>query len=600
MRYSILERTRYGWPYIIFIWCFALLSYGLVGLLVIQSGNYSSQLIRQNALEASLLLLLLVLCVFLRYRPARSSVLASEDALNLCVVLVFEREVAIAVMAMAGILNTISQLVNFSRREHTSAERHHWYTNIGEVFFQSGLLAFVTLTGSTILALFKQEITLVKINPREILSILCTYLSIVLIRWSIAFVQAWSRGVPLIEFSRDAQELRSLLVLLTETANVLLAIAMAIVLRTNLPVFIILAGVMVSLVALLSNQARITERLQTTIWELKILNSVGKSLSNSTQTRKDLLAALEVQGKELFGANLCTIYLLDEHNDLKLFINEAAEKLDKADTIANDSLISLAEWCVRNRHPLRLTDITRQATAYGYQGLTTRSPYRSWLGVPLESDTKILGVIGVANSRSNAFTEQHQELLHVLGQQLASALDHARLFEMATIDALTGLLTPRYLRQKLAEEFEQAKRFRRNLALIMVDIDYFKKINDNYGHEVGNEVLQHLAKVLQQQLRDSDIAARYGGEEFTVLLPGTTKEAANRVAERLRQAIEASPINTAAGIVRITASLGLVNYPEIMVADQNELISFADKALYQSKQQGRNRVTLAVPELTSS
>lgn len=645
---SKFERTPYGWPYLLFIWLFGILSLWLVYQLSMGQG-YSVQAVNpQKVLHSAVFLLLLMVCVFLRYRPTRSGALSSEDALNVCVILVFDPGTAIVIMALAAILNTLSQLANRTVRE---VEYGPWYANLGEVFFQGGLMAFVTLTGSSVYRVLNSGdwIPFTTLEPRQTASIPFVYASIGLIRWNLMFVHAWTRGTTLLEYNRNLRELRSFVVLLTEISNGLLGVVMAVVYFLDFKVFCALGVVLVSLVALLSKQARVTNELQSTVLELKILASLGKALSNATQTRKELLKALYEHGKELFGADSFAIYLFPEHhtstdqNHLQLEgVNYRMPRLHRRQTdhsgtgklhreapgsdtktppggteistgktgeLLNsgrwsrqeqtpgeeippeENAIGLAEWCVKRARPLRLDDITKEANAYGYSWLIRQLPYRSWLGVPLELKDRPLGVISVASESRAAFTEQHQALLQTLGQQVVSALENARLFELATIDGLTGLINPRYLRQKLAEQFEQAKRTHKPLSVVMIDLDHFKKINDTYGHEVGNDVLRYLAALVKSRLRDSDIPARYGGEEFTVLLPNTPADPSRDVAERLRIAIESAPAPTSAGPIKITASIGVANYPALNVADQDELVTAADKALYASKQNGRNRIT---------
>lgn len=131
------------------------------------------------------------------------------------------------------------------------------------------------------------------------------------------------------------------------------------------------------------------------------------------------------------------------------------------------------------------------------------------------------------------------------------------------------------------------------MGVLMFDIDFFKKVNDTYGHEVGNEVLQYLSKLVRSKLRDTDIAGRYGGEEFIVILPQTPVKGALDVAERLRRHIAARPVPTTAGELPITASFGVAYLPMPGVTTPDKLVEVADQALYASKRNGRNRVTLA-------
>ena len=170
----------------------------------------------------------------------------------------------------------------------------------------------------------------------------------------------------------------------------------------------------------------------------------------------------------------------------------------------------------------------------------------------------------------------------------------AQLLELATTDSLTGLRNRRYFMHRAGEEFERARRYRLPLALLMLDADHFKAINDRYGHPIGDQVLQALARRGQELLRDVDLFARIGGEEFAILLPQTDLDAARVVAERLRQRVASTPIATDQGPLTLTISLGLTGF-DATVIDFDTLLRRADAALYRAKQNGRNR-TEVLPE----
>jgi two-component system cell cycle response regulator len=164
--------------------------------------------------------------------------------------------------------------------------------------------------------------------------------------------------------------------------------------------------------------------------------------------------------------------------------------------------------------------------------------------------------------------------------------------EMAITDALTGLHNRRYMESHLATLAEQASTRGKPLALMMLDIDFFKSINDTYGHQAGDEVLRTIAQVLVAASREIDSIGRYGGEEFVVILPGTDQEGALRLAERVRSALEKYRLVFEGARIAISASFGAAMWP----GDGKEpeaLLGAADRALYASKQAGRNRVTLA-------
>lgn len=158
-------------------------------------------------------------------------------------------------------------------------------------------------------------------------------------------------------------------------------------------------------------------------------------------------------------------------------------------------------------------------------------------------------------------------------------------------DGLTGLYNHRHIRHLLREEFERARRTRRPLAVAMLDLDHFKAVNDTYGHQTGDRVLQELAAMLRSTAREIDRVGRYGGEEFAVLLPNTGLEEATIFLERVRQRVAKHEFVADHGPpLRMTLSAGVSAYPEIPVRDPDELLDLADRALYAAKKAGRNRV----------
>ncbi|WP_427023176.1 PleD family two-component system response regulator [Aureimonas ureilytica] len=162
--------------------------------------------------------------------------------------------------------------------------------------------------------------------------------------------------------------------------------------------------------------------------------------------------------------------------------------------------------------------------------------------------------------------------------------------ELATIDPLTGLYNRRFLEGHLSQAIEQAERNNRSLCVLMLDIDHFKRINDTYGHDAGDEVLRQFAEHLKRGLRASDLAARIGGEEFAIIMPDAEIAAALSAAERLRRGIEAEPLRVQDHTIALTTSIGVGS----LAADgQRGLMKRADMALYKAKRDGRNKVEVA-------
>jgi diguanylate cyclase (GGDEF)-like protein len=194
------------------------------------------------------------------------------------------------------------------------------------------------------------------------------------------------------------------------------------------------------------------------------------------------------------------------------------------------------------------------------------------------------------------FGDQSRELALWLGSQASIALENVRLHRLvarqASTDGLTELANRREFEDSLANEISRAGRFGGSLALILADLDNFKLVNDRFGHQVGDEVLKAFADILRETVRDIDVAARYGGEEFAVLLPQTDITGAERLAERLREAVETHPLAQAQSQpVVVTASFGVAAFPE--AGTPTSLFGAADEALYRAKRAGKNCVVCA-------
>lgn len=219
--------------------------------------------------------------------------------------------------------------------------------------------------------------------------------------------------------------------------------------------------------------------------------------------------------------------------------------------------------------------------------------------VPIVHKGDFLGLLNLsAKGREAEFSERDMRLIRVFTIQLGAAVKNAQLYEQAITDGLTKLYLHRYFKQRLFDEHKRAARFKRNLALIMIDIDHFKSLNDNYGHQAGDEVLKEVAVILRRAVRTHDLPVRCGGEEFALVLPETDMQGAVAVAERVRRSIETAKIEVGNSLVlSITASLGVSVFPD-SAACVESIIKAADVALYWSKEHGRNQVT-AAPSILS-
>jgi diguanylate cyclase (GGDEF)-like protein len=214
--------------------------------------------------------------------------------------------------------------------------------------------------------------------------------------------------------------------------------------------------------------------------------------------------------------------------------------------------------------------------------------------IPLISFGQTLGVLVLDSARCNAFCSHDRQPLESVADICATAIQNAqhveRVRQLAYIDGLTGIFNRRFFELRIVEEMERARRFEAGMAVIMVDIDQFKSLNDEFGHLLGDEVLRQICSIFSQQLRKIDVVCRYGGEEFVILLSQTNAEHALRVAEKLRRVVETWQFP---GVPRaVTISIGAAVFPE-HGDTRDALVRAADAGLYAAKQAGRNRICLA-------
>jgi diguanylate cyclase (GGDEF)-like protein len=211
--------------------------------------------------------------------------------------------------------------------------------------------------------------------------------------------------------------------------------------------------------------------------------------------------------------------------------------------------------------------------------------------VPPLRGSELGELTNVINRMASALQHERENLERSVAERTKELQEaNARLERLAVTDGLTGVFNHRRFQEQLQAELLRSERHKRPMGVLMVDVDFFKKVNDAMGHPAGDELLRRLAEVLSADLRATDLIARYGGEEFAVILPETTKSEAMQVAERMRQAVE-TRINSGERTWpnKVTVSIGVATFPEDGKSGEQVLTS-ADQAMYVAKRQGRNRV----------
>jgi diguanylate cyclase (GGDEF)-like protein len=257
----------------------------------------------------------------------------------------------------------------------------------------------------------------------------------------------------------------------------------------------------------------------------------------------------------------------------------------------------------RDAVPLRVPDVT------AYLGTRRRSRYRtnSFVALPITAGSDVLGVVCVTDRVDDlAFTRDDLSRFRALAAPAALALARERIradaeshAHAAIIDPVSGLFNRRYFQVRLEEELQRARRHKMPVALLMADIDDFKRINDRFGHLVGDTVIGDVADILRRSVRLFDVCTRFGGEEFAIVMPGTGAESAATIAERVRRRIEEyRPGAGELAALRVTVSVGLaVSSANISARD---LVEQADAALYLAKEAGKNQVRRGIPHDPSS
>jgi diguanylate cyclase (GGDEF)-like protein len=226
--------------------------------------------------------------------------------------------------------------------------------------------------------------------------------------------------------------------------------------------------------------------------------------------------------------------------------------------------------------------------------------------IPLVRQDRLIGSINLGSSDVERFTRSHAtEFLAHLGVIAAlcveNAVNQARLMRSGFTDFLTGWHNRRYLHSRLKEELARAQRRGGTVACLMVDLDHFKRVNDTYGHLVGDQVLREIAQRIDGEIRDSDAAARFGGDEFAILMPDTDAEQAQRLAQRILHAVCGTPVavdSTSTESIKVTLSIGIAavkpqRSDQDLKALADRLLAEADAGLYRAKSGGRQRIEAA-------
>jgi len=334
---------------------------------------------------------------------------------------------------------------------------------------------------------------------------------------------------------------------------------------------------------------------------VEILNEVATELSEAEIYR--VLARRVARALDL---RHCSVVLADPGDALGTVV---ATYVDPTITNLEVRLDRYPEFvtALRGQRPVLVEDVLEDPMFAEIRDVWQRegrtAPVRSVLTIPFVIDRKRSGVFVLRTERGErVLTADDAAFADIVIRAAVAAIrraqtlestraDNRRLEELATTDALTRLLNRRALLDRLSAEVDRARRFKSHLSLLMVDLDYFKSINDQHGHLVGDAILRQVAALLAANVRTVDVVARYGGEEFVVILPETAIDGATVFAERLREHVRGHRFEVDANrIFHLTCSVGVATFPSPRVTSTDDLFARADEALYRAKSGGRNLV----------
>jgi diguanylate cyclase (GGDEF)-like protein len=315
------------------------------------------------------------------------------------------------------------------------------------------------------------------------------------------------------------------------------------------------------------------------------------ALINSTLDVQEIIKYAIEGSTRLLDAEAGSLLFLEEEVGELFFAEAVGEKGEKVKGIKLKTGQGVAGLVAEKGEPVIVHDASLDPRFFDGVDKISNFVTRNIVCVPLRTKDRILGSIEVINKNSGSFDSDDMLILTALANQVAVAIENARLYEESIVDGLTGLYQRKYFELRLEEELKRSQKYKHPLNLVMIDIDYFKRVNDEHGHLMGDAVLKEVASVFKKSIRLEDVVARYGGEEFVLIMPHTSVENMRKTGERLRTEIEEMEISG----IRITISVGIGHFDgKEMDFNHRDLINRADRALYLSKKRGRNRVEMIV------
>jgi len=522
----------------------------------------------------------------LAFRLVEGSVLSLDSAYYVAAALCVGSVGAGRLVAIALTVDASARL--YYARKRGRVEPGAWWEELGYVLYFGGMSgALVTLCGY---ALGADSVMATEPDAVEVALRVVSIATLLLVtHYAVQGVRIRLLGRSWRTYLQDL----ALPGILAEASLMPIGVVLVLLYDPDQPLGFLLLSLTYLLINLVfSRLSRTQDQLEERVHDLEILTATARKLSASLQLEELVEAVARETVVAIPEAEAVSLVHRRSGGESGLVIDGFDRSSDRFFRQSMVEGSGAAGWVMQHLQPRRIDDLETEDLDLGVDGT---QGIRSWLGVPLMMYGGCEGVIAVQSTRQGAFRADHQRLLESLGLQIAAALQNAHLYELAMIDGLTGLFMRRYFDARIEEEVERSKRYGTPFSVLMMDVDDFKKLNDEHGHLIGDRVLRQIANTVKAQLRGVDTAARYGGEEIAVILPRSDMVASYNVGERIRQAISELRVTTDSEppkVLSVTASFGVAAYPESKAKDGEDLIRRADRALYRAKKTGKNRVEL--------
>ncbi|MCG8435851.1 MAG: diguanylate cyclase [Gammaproteobacteria bacterium] len=536
---------------------------------------------------------------------------------------------------LAACVNAVASLVwPFIDRKHNVGS---FGKTIARALHGSGMFAAMILISGSVYDLVGGELPLTELNTQNIIAITLMVLTMQITNESLMAVFAQiNQG--------DFRKWFSLFSSVVEIGAAPLGVFTALVFNLAEPeVFGLFAGLLVILVLIFKRFAENHWELAARVDELLAINRIGRAISSSL-ILDDLVELIYQECRKLVNFSAFYLILYDEDKrklDFRLHHNEQGRQPRKIKELGEGAL----SWIIQNNEPMLIEDWTTSDHVAKSQAVIVGETPMSVIGVPVSFGNRVLGAISLQNFVANTFDKDDLNLMMTFADQVAVAIANARLFEeidayklqleekveerthelnkqkeelfqlsqslkfanrqkeqlldelkqkteeldrQTKEDSLTGLFNRRYMEARLATEIRRAERFNRPISVAMLDIDDFKRTNDEFSHMLADEVLRIVADLLKKQCRAIDVISRYGGDEFVLCFPETDLESSVIVCEKIRKAVEQYPWVGLDSALKVTISIGVAGAtPDYQ---QDKLLIAADAKLYEAKRAGRNLV----------